>query len=69
MRKITTIDEWKIVSIGLSGHYRIIGKVYDDIRVGDGTLTFTSGINQIDFVKKEARTMNTTYKLGKHIKK
>ena len=64
MEKYTAkLGNWKIQDI--YGEYRLVGDVFNDAgeRFEDSTTIVTTAIQSIDFVKMEARTKNSFYKL------
>lgn len=63
MEYTAKLANWKIQDN--YGHYRLVGDIIGDKagRFVDGDTIYTSTLQSIDFVKMEARTRNSFYKL------
>lgn len=63
MEYTAKLANWKIQDN--YGNYRLVGNIIGDKagRFVDGDTIYTSALQSIDFVKMEARTRNSFYKL------
>ena len=61
MKRVSTLKNWQIQDRGT--YYGLVGEAYNDDRWLDGEVIHTSMLERIDFLKREAETHNTIYKL------
>jgi hypothetical protein len=70
-RKMARLENWAVITAPVSMFMapelcskKLQGKIYDDPRFADGVNVHTSSLEEIDVLKRTARTRNTVYILG-----